>query len=133
MLAYQLLEKFDEYNIYPIHVKLSSFNYKEKQKDGNEVNKIRSLKNILISKRINEEMIKFLKKKKTLLIFDGIDEVPCKHDIIKFLEIDQVFPDFTDSRRIFTCRKEELTKSQANEIFNAEKYVDLFISPFSSK
>jgi predicted NACHT family NTPase len=56
-------------------------------------------------------MINFLKKKKTLLIFDGIDEVPCKHDIIKFLKIDEVFPDFTYSRRIFTCRKEELTKS----------------------
>ncbi len=34
MLAYQLLEKFDEYNIYPIHVKLSSFNYKAIDKDG---------------------------------------------------------------------------------------------------
>ena len=131
MLAYQLLEKFDEYNIYPIHIKLSSFNFKEKQKDGNEVNKLRSLKNILISKRINEEMIKFLQKKKTLLIFDGVDEVSCKFDIIKLLEIEEVFPDSTNSRRIFTCRKEELTKSQANEIFNAEKYVDLYISPFS--
>ncbi len=56
-------------------------------------------------------MINFLKKKKTLLIFDGIDEVPCKLDIMNFLEIEEVFPDSTDSRRIFTCRKEELTKS----------------------
>ena len=30
MLSYQLLENFDEYNIYPIHIKLSSYKYKEK-------------------------------------------------------------------------------------------------------
>jgi adenylate kinase family enzyme len=85
MLAYQLLEKFDKYNIYPIHVKLSSFNYKEKLQADKEVYKLKSLKDILISKRINEEMINFLKKKKTLLIFDGVDEVPCKLDIMKYL------------------------------------------------
>ncbi len=49
MLAYQLLEKFNEYNIYPIHIKLSSFNYK----DDNEILKIESLQKILASKRIN--------------------------------------------------------------------------------
>ncbi len=85
MLSYQLLENFDEYNIYPIYIKLSSFNYKEKQKANKEVNKIKSLKNILKFQRINEEMINFLKKKKTLLIFDGLDEVPCKLDIMKLL------------------------------------------------
>ena len=94
MFSYQLLENFDEYNIYPIHIKLSSYKYKEKQQDDKEIHKIQSLKNILKSKRINEEMIKFLQKKKTLLIFDGVDEVPCKIDIMKFLEIEKVFPDF---------------------------------------
>jgi hypothetical protein len=38
-------------------------------------------------------MIELLKKKKTLLIFDGLDEVPCKFDILKYLKIDDVFPD----------------------------------------
>ena len=53
MLAYQLLEKFDEYNIYPIHIKLSSYCYKKLDKDGNEVHKIQNLQKILASKRIN--------------------------------------------------------------------------------
>ena len=38
-------------------------------------------------------MIEFLKNKKTLLIFDGLDEVPCKFDILQYLKIEEVFPD----------------------------------------
>ncbi len=64
------------------------------------------------------DMIKFLKESKTLLIFDGLDEVPCKNDIQKNLDIENVFPDSSNSRRIFTSRQEEFTKFQADEIFN---------------
>ncbi len=85
MLAYQLLERFNEYNIYPIHIKLSSFNYKEYDEYGKKVHKIQSLQKILASKRINEEMVNFLNKSKTLLIFDGLDEVPCKINILEYL------------------------------------------------
>ncbi len=51
-------------------------------------------------------MIKFLNESKTLLIFDGLDEVPCKIDIMKYLKIEEVFLETSDIKRIFTCRKE---------------------------
>ncbi len=51
-------------------------------------------------------MLKFLNERKTLLIFDGLDEVPCKIDIIKYLKIEKVFTESSNIRRIFTCRKE---------------------------
>ncbi len=51
-------------------------------------------------------MIKSLNERKILLIFDGLDEVPCKIDIMKYLKIEEVFQAKSDIRSIFTCRKE---------------------------
>ncbi len=59
---------------------------------------IQNLKKILLSKRISEEMIEFLKKKKILLIFDGLDEVLCRNEIMQYLQIDKVFLDSKSCR-----------------------------------
>ncbi len=68
---------------------------------------------------INEEIIKYLKEgeKKVLLLFDGIDELPHKENIMLYLKIEQVFDKSFNIRKIFSCRQEEIEQKQKDAIF----------------